>query len=339
MDLVSTTLDRYLKHRFNGIQVEQTNTTDIQKQEELLELPKIYHISIENTQPCCIGVQEDLKFLAAGFENSHIHLWKLKHPSYSIGKCSTLLAHTGPVYGIKFFNHNDLMLSCSEDTTIRLWCLKTECNLAIFRGHNYPIWDIDIGPRGSLFASCSMDTTSRLWRLDKITPLRIFCGHDDNVEVVKFHPNEKYIATGSSDTTIRLWSVSDGLMVRSMVGHESRIISLSFLPDGKFLASASCDGVIKLWNLATNSVTSQLNVTQTHMISFNPDQNFICSCGVDNILSLSQLFDTSSPTHTSTGLVERRNINFNESSSMLIKSQFIKENKLFVISFKKEENK
>lgn len=427
MDLVSSTLERYLKHRFNGSELhqiqpqshhppqqqeqhqqhEQTQTPQVeplQKSSNLVNgittethfesktLPRVYNLSIRNTQPCCTALREDLKFFAAGFENSHIHLWTLEYDNelninsnsnclgirannadnnincdlddvvpidtnggfmgsttnntdrdsqpkcnYSIGQHRTLLAHTGSIYRIKFVNNDDLMLSCSEDATIRLWCLKTACNLTIYRGHSYPIWSLDIGSQGLLFATCSMDNTARLWRLDRMTPLRIFCGHDADVEVVKFHPNEKYIATGSTDKTVRLWNVSDGLMVRLMIGHDERIVNLSFHPNGKFLASASCDGIIKLWDLATNLVTSQLTVVATHMISFSPNLYFVSSCGADNILKLSQVGEIIS-TSKIAKLVEKKHFNLDETSSV-IECQFVHEDKLFVITHHKEEFK
>lgn len=349
MDLISSTLDKYLKHRFNENEHQHQQQPQIQPKSDKkipiattnhiitngtsgneCKIPTIHNISIKNSQPCCVAIRADLQYLAAGFENSHIYLWKLDindESDINVGNCSALLAHSGSVYGIQFINDNtDLMLSCSEDATVRLWCLKTKCNVTIFRGHSYPIWSLDVGSQGLLFATASMDMTARLWRLDKLTPLRIFCGHDDDVEHVKFHPNEKYLATGSSDATVRLWSVSDGKMVRLMVGHEEPIISLSFLPDGKFLASASCDGIIKLWNLATNSVTSQLNVPASYTISFSHEQKFVSSCGIDHVLSLWQVVD-------GTGLIEKKKFDFRTEASSLIQSQFHWDNKLFVISY------
>lgn len=353
MDLVSSTLDKYLKHRFNGNQQHQQQTQQRSEKKNSNtttnhsivpngtcgndpEIPFIHKLSICNNQPCCVIVREDLGYVAAGFENSHIYLWSLEvneqdeKSDIKVGICHKLIAHSGSVYGIQFIKNDDLMLSCSEDTTIRLWCLKTKCNVNVFRGHSYPIWSLDIGSQGQHFATGSMDTTARLWRLDRMTPLRMFCGHDEDVEHVKFHPNEKYLATGSSDATVRLWSISDGKMVRLMVGHEEPITSLSFLPDGKFLASASFDGVIKIWNLATNSVSSQFTVPASFTISFSPDQKFISSCGVDNVISLWQVIDGAA-------LVERKRYDFKEKASNLIQSQFHRDNKLFVISFVKNE--
>lgn len=334
MDLVSSTLDKYLKHRFNGTGIDRAATNGLCQTHNNSTVPKIFKISINNNRPCCVALRNDLSYLAAGFENSHIYLWNFKNDpqiTLSISDMFVLLAHSGSIYNIVFVDGQDLMISCSEDTTIRLWCLKTKCNVLVYRGHNYPIWTLDIGPQGSLFASGSMDATARLWRLDNITPIRIFCGHDEDVECIKFHPNEKYLATGSSDSTVRLWSIADGKMVRLMVGHQSPISSLSFFPDGKFLASASKSGVIKVWNLTTNTVAKELSVPASFSISFSPDQKFVATCGVDNILCL-WLVDGSE-------MVEKKRIDFCGQTTRVILSHFHRDNKLFIVHHKENESK
>ena len=37
----------------------------------------------------------------------------------------TLHGHNGPIYGLAFSPDRSLLLSCSEDGTIRLWSLQT----------------------------------------------------------------------------------------------------------------------------------------------------------------------------------------------------------------------
>lgn len=331
MDLVSSTLDKYLKHRFDGNGLDK-RTGVISTETTEGEIPVIYNISIARLRPCCVTLREDQRFLAAGFENSHIYLWEIeeKIDQFHIDTPTPLLAHSGPVYNIKFLNNKDLMLSCSEDTTIRLWCLNTKCNVFIYRGHNYPVWSIDVGPRGKLFVSASMDSTARLWQMDFVTPSRIFCGHCDDVECVKFHPNEKYIATGSTDTTVRLWNVSDGKMVRLMVGHKEPIVSLSFLPNGKFLASASRDGTIRVWNLADNSCAAELLVPKTLTVSFSSERNLASTCGSDNTLRLWRIDDAK--------LVEIKSTCFKGNAQKRpIQSQFHRNNKLFVIQYDPDE--
>lgn len=287
----------------------------------------IQHISLANLRPCCIAVRDDLQHIAAGFENSHIYMWlRLNDNSDQI--CFDkgpirMLGHSGPVYALEFFNKYDLMISCSEDTTIRLWCLKTKCNLAVYRGHQYPVWALSVSLQENYFASGSMDATARIFQLTKMTPVRILCGHEEDVDCVRFHPNEKYVATGSSDTTVRLWSVADGRMVRLFVGHDSPIVNISFLPDGKLISSASLDGKIILWNLATNDILEEYVSTPMISVDFSHEQSFVSTCGVDNVMRLWHI--------DKVALKELRKVDFARKATKLLTTR-CKKGKLFVFT-------
>ena len=44
-----------------------------------------------------------------------------------------LLGHSGPVYGLSFSPDRTMLLSCSEDGTIRLWSLQTWTCLVVYK--------------------------------------------------------------------------------------------------------------------------------------------------------------------------------------------------------------
>lgn len=97
--------------------------------------------------------------------------------------CRTFMGHNGPVYRCSYSPDKTMMLSCSEDTTLRLWSLHTWTCVVVYRGHQYPIWDVRFSPHGHYFATCSHDKTARLWATDNNQPLRIFVGHYSDVDV------------------------------------------------------------------------------------------------------------------------------------------------------------
>lgn len=95
----------------------------------------------------------------------------------------SLFGHSGPVYSVSFAPDRTLLLSCSEDSTIRLWSLQIWTCLVIYKGHMLPVWDVKFSPLGYYFASCGNDRTARLWATDHYQPLRIFTGHFSDVDV------------------------------------------------------------------------------------------------------------------------------------------------------------
>lgn len=56
---------------------------------------------------------------------------------------SILRGHSGPVYDVSYTAQGRYLMSVSEDTTMRLWDLKSGVNKAIYHGHSYPIWSVD----------------------------------------------------------------------------------------------------------------------------------------------------------------------------------------------------
>jgi WD40 repeat protein len=95
----------------------------------------------------------------------------------------SLYGHAGTVNSVSFSPDRSLLLSCSEDTTIRLWSLQIWTCLVVYKGHMFPVWDVKFSPLGYYFASTSYDRTARLWATDHYQPLRLFAGHFSDVDV------------------------------------------------------------------------------------------------------------------------------------------------------------
>ncbi|CAO1619192.1 unnamed protein product [Sympodiomycopsis kandeliae] len=236
----------------------------------------------------CSTFSDDLSLMAAGFEESYVQLWSLKgeplralksdvrlseirdsntlrseerEQGYSLAT-RKLIGHSGPVYGVSFDPLGGsacsprTLLSCSADSTVRLWSMDTYSALVSYRGHTGPAWDVEYGPNGTYFATAGMDKTARLWNTERINPLRMYVGHLSDVESLSFHPNSLYLATGSNDRTIRLWDIQRGCCVRLFVGNSSGSINkVKISPNGHILASASQDtstsSSISIWDLGS----------------------------------------------------------------------------------------
>lgn len=73
-----------------------------------------------------------------------------------------LRGHSGPVYSLDFSPDKLMLLSSSEDTSIRLWSLLTWTCLVVYKGHLFPVWKVVFSPHGGYyFASAGHDRTAR----------------------------------------------------------------------------------------------------------------------------------------------------------------------------------
>lgn len=175
-------------------------------------LPSVCFYTILNSFYCvtCAEVSEDSSLLAVGFADSMVRVWSLLPLKLREMKGSDLLkdidrdaddvlvrmmddrtaetsriflGHSGPIYRCSFSPDKTLLLSCSEDSTIRLWSLNTMTCVVVYRGHTFPVWDVKFSPHGHYFVTSSHDKTARLWSTDSHQPLRIFLGHLSDVDV------------------------------------------------------------------------------------------------------------------------------------------------------------
>ncbi|KAK3110706.1 Transcription initiation factor TFIID subunit 5 [Teratosphaeriaceae sp. CCFEE 6253] len=265
----------------------------------------------------CVEFSDDNTLAAVGTTESYIRVWSLENralasphdsPDYQTSSSRRLIGHSGPVYALSFspsaavpepITNGDTdyhaspesrpryMLSCSADTTIRLWCLETWSNLVVYRSHNSPVWDVRFCPHGHYFASASADRTARLWSTPQIAPLRVFAGHDSDVESLAWHPNGAYIftAAGVGDKTVRMWRITDGNQVRIFTGHAGNITSLACAPNGHVVASADDKGVVILWDLRTGRLVKRMRghgAGGIWSLDWSVESTVLVSGGADN---------------------------------------------------------
>ncbi|XP_039257903.2 TAF5-like RNA polymerase II p300/CBP-associated factor-associated factor 65 kDa subunit 5L [Styela clava] len=197
-------------------------------------------------------------------------------------KC--LRAHSDSVMGSCFSHDDKYLLTCSEDTTVRLWDLSTQKNKAIYRGHIHPVWCIAMSNYSVYFATGSFDKTARLWTTERTYPLRTFAGHHGDIESIAFHDNISYIAT--ADKTIRLWDLASGKTVRLLLGHWASVSCLAFSPNGKLLASSGEDGRIRMWDIASGALIKEMRGHEgsVYSLDFSPDGSLLASGGSDSCL-------------------------------------------------------
>jgi WD40 repeat protein len=279
----------------------------------------VSHLGLTN-----IMFSPDATLLCGTFEDSSVRLWNrleetvkesmevdetrfdVSHPSLNIPASIRLQemneqgnteqetdslilrGHSSEVYSASFTSDSHYLVSASGDTSVRLWDITTQHNVALYKGHAWPVWDVAFSKFDYYFATASFDRTARLWQTDIISSLRIFAGHTASVNCVEFHPNSTYLATGSSDGTCRLWNVQDGQYVRLFSKHLAPVRTLTFSPDGRELVSAGDDGKLLLWDIGSGNMVSEMisHTDRVSTVSFSLDGLLIASSGYDGTIRL-----------------------------------------------------
>ncbi|XP_030239284.1 transcription initiation factor TFIID subunit 5, partial [Drosophila navojoa] len=200
----------------------------------------------------------------------------------------TLYGHQGPIYGCSFSPNDRFLLSCSQDRTVRCWCLLSWNCVVIYPGHCGAIYSVVYAPLGYFFATSSDDRTARIWTQDSKKSVCILMGHLAEVIICQFHPNRHYLATGSADCTVRLWDVMKATQVRIFSAHRNSINALAFSICGRYLVSGGDDSYVILWDTDKEQMVRWLShhTAAINSIEFGHDNKMFIVGGHDCKMSL-----------------------------------------------------
>ncbi|GFS10919.1 lissencephaly-1 homolog [Elysia marginata] len=162
-----------------------------------------------------------------------------------------LNGHRSPITRVAFHPLYNVMVSCSEDATIKIYL-----------------------PWKMLYAvSCSADMTIKLWDFNGYECIKTMYGHDHNVSSVTFLPSGDFVVSSSRDKTIKMWEVATGYCVKTYTGHREWVRMVRVYQDGSLLASCSNDQTVRVWVTATKECKAELREHEhvVECIAWAPD--------------------------------------------------------------------
>ena len=179
------------------------------------------------------------RIIVSGSADKTVKVWHIETRT-----CYTLRGHTEWVNAVKLHPKSFTCYSCSDDTTIRMWDLRTNECLKIFRGHVgqvqkvIPLTIIDV--ENLVVDPVPSDVT------DGSQPQG---GNEDESgrALDESIPYPTHLLSCSLDNTIKLWDVRTGKCVRTQFGHLEGVWDIA--ADNFRIISGSHDGLIKVWDL------------------------------------------------------------------------------------------
>ena len=104
--------------------------------------------------------------------------------------------HTDTVTSIASDSQRNLLVTGSDDGSIRFWSLETGGLLRTLDGKAGPVWSVYLQPGGDLFVSAHDDGSIKLWNLDTGALMGGWQAHDEAVYYA-FFANDSVIVSGS----------------------------------------------------------------------------------------------------------------------------------------------
>ena len=177
------------------------------------------------------------------------------------------------------------LVSASQDSTLKLWDLRTGRELQAFTGHSGMVEKAAVTPDGKVLVSAANDGTVRLWDIDTGRELRNLRGRSP-VWSLALSPEGQTIAAGSYDGMIRLWSVPAGRELKNL-RETDEVTSLAFASDGKWIAAAVGKSV-DIWQLSTRGKIQTLEGHQDAVLAVaaSRDGRWLASSSGDGAVKL-----------------------------------------------------
>eukprot|EP00252_Welwitschia_mirabilis_P014162 TRINITY_DN31204_c0_g1_i1.p1 TRINITY_DN31204_c0_g1~~TRINITY_DN31204_c0_g1_i1.p1 ORF type:complete len:523 (-),score=113.97 TRINITY_DN31204_c0_g1_i1:369-1937(-) len=202
---------------------------------------------------------------------------------------STLSGHTKRVTSVKFVPRDDLLLTASQDKTVRIWQANEDnaylCR-HVLKDHTAEVHSVTVHATNNYFVSASVDKTWCFYDISSGTCLRQVS--DESIQggytSAAFHPDGLILGTGTTESLVRIWDVKTQANVAKFDGHSGAVTDISFSENGYFLATAGYDGV-KLWDLRKlknfRSFAPYDADTATNSVQFDHSGSYLAIAGSD----------------------------------------------------------
>ncbi len=276
----------------------------------------------------CVEVQEIQALLKQAIQNKTSWLRPLT-PSFTPpgGRLlRTLTGHRGSVTALAMTPDGKLVISGSDDKTLKVWSLETGTELFTLNGHSKSVNAVVVTPDSKLVISGSDDKTLKVWSLETRAELFTLTGHHGSVRALAVTPDGKLVISGSgnmrnpfastenifdellsffngsTENTLKVWNLETGAELFTLPGHSESVNALIATPDGKQVISGSSDKTLKVWNLETGvelfTLTGHSN--WVNAVAVTPDGKQVISGSSDKTLKVWNL-ETGKKLFTLTG--------------------------------------
>lgn len=193
------------------------------------------------------------------------------------------------------------LASGSQDSTIKLWNIKTGQETNRLFGDASPIYSLDFNSNGTELSAGSGFWRILEWNLtngNSYPPLE----HLGSIGSVDVSPDDQKIASGSADQTVKVWDRQTGEILYNFTDFQGDVEAVIFSSDGNQLITGSQDQTIKIWDLQTGQLLKTLtgHLGGVRSLALSSDDQILVSGSLDNTIKIWNL-ETGELINTLTG--------------------------------------
>lgn len=197
-------------------------------------------------------------------------------------------AHQLGISSFALHPKKQILATCSDDKTWKLWSVPDGEEIMAAEGHNDWLSDCDFNPQGTQLVTTSGDTTVKIWDFAKEQCVISFNDHTHPVWGCSWHSAGDFVATCAMDGSSKIFDLNSLRCRNTLRGHTDSVNSIQFLPFSNTLCTCSADKTISLWDARTGLCAQTLYGHQhaINHVTFNLKGDTLASCDAYGVVKL-----------------------------------------------------
>ena len=165
-------------------------------------------------------------------------------------------AHDNTITDLVYNQRKEILASCSEDKTIKLWNLENKQPLGILTGHVQGINSIcfAFSQKNFYIVSCAKDSYITFWNLSDKNLNRIEKMSSIGEKVIYVNDKKSVICINKNGI-FSLWNIEKENEKKEFSIQKSVYSAVTYFEDGRNLVLGNKNGVLEFWNTAAEEQT------------------------------------------------------------------------------------
>jgi striatin 1/3/4 len=225
--------------------------------------------------------------------------------SPSLNYCLTKWkGHSDSIWSIKYNNPDKSLITCSSDSTVKLWKLPLEYRSGspVCKTFTYP--GLQNNPTVCDWVSSNMNyivvgylTFITVYNVETSGFSKIPFIHDSHstshqVNCIYTTNKTSLTITGHEDKRIRFFDLSANKCIKDMVGHTDSVTDLCFDQTGFYMLSTGHDGSLRSWDLRNFHCLHEITLNRKKFdesifgIDLHPTSDVVAIAGSDSVVKI-----------------------------------------------------